>query len=121
MSFIWPYAPMDVMTERLQWLTDVLQARSAEQRICMREIPRRAFSMSHMMSAARYSEAQQTVREEEDFLMQVMVMEVMVALVEVVNHTLLQLLLLKLKPHKLVTQVYMDLEVMVLLLAIQEE
>jgi len=68
MSFIWPYAPMDVMTERLQWLTDVLQARSAEQRICMREIPRRAFSMSHMMSAARYSEAQQTVREEEDFL-----------------------------------------------------
>jgi len=68
MPTIWPYAPVDSITERLVWATEVLQSRSAEQRIALRRIPRRSFAATHIMAALRYAEAQSIIRTEEDFL-----------------------------------------------------
>lgn len=68
MPTIWPYAPVDSITERLAWSTDVLQSRSAEQRIALRRIPRRSFAATHIMGALRYAEAQSIIRTEEDYL-----------------------------------------------------
>lgn len=67
MPTIWPYPPVDSMREQLAWLTDVLQSRTAEQRIAWRRIPRRTFSMSHIMDANTYARAKGLIRVEEDF------------------------------------------------------
>lgn len=40
MSNVWPFPPQRQLKERTEWKTDVLRARSAEQRICLRNAPR---------------------------------------------------------------------------------
>jgi hypothetical protein len=54
---IWPFKPRDGLIESLDWRTDVFQAKAAEQRIALREAPRRTFNMDHFMTEYEYSAA----------------------------------------------------------------
>ena len=60
---IWPFPPRDGMIESLEWMTDVLRAKSAEQRIAMRIAPRRSFIMEHVRYDYDYSAARTLVRD----------------------------------------------------------
>lgn len=40
MSKVWPFPPQRELKEKTEWKTEVLRARSAEQRICLRNTPR---------------------------------------------------------------------------------
>lgn len=40
MSTVWPFVPQRGMKERMQWRTEVIRCKSAEQRICLRSAPR---------------------------------------------------------------------------------
>lgn len=64
MATIWPFCPVGGVSERLEWKTDVLQARSSEQRIAMRRVPLRSMSLSHMLSEQQASKAGQIIRFE---------------------------------------------------------
>jgi len=47
---VWPFPPMVGMIEVLEWSSDVLISVSAEQRIALREAPRRTFNFEHTLS-----------------------------------------------------------------------
>lgn len=44
---VWPFKPLNPVNEALEWATDVFRAKSAEQRISLRERPRRVFQYQH--------------------------------------------------------------------------
>jgi hypothetical protein len=46
---LWPYPAQSPATEVLEWASDVIQAKGAEQRIALRVAPRRTFNYSHIM------------------------------------------------------------------------
>lgn len=50
---IWPFAPQDEVLETLEWKTDVLRAKSKEQRIALRQEPRQSFSFTHFMEPSQ--------------------------------------------------------------------
>jgi len=64
---LWPFPPIDEVIEILEWKTDVLQARSAEQRFRLRERPRRQWSFSHIFDAESQSAARSIIRGATDF------------------------------------------------------
>jgi hypothetical protein len=45
---IWPFKPRTPHTEALEWLTDVFEAKSGEQRIGLRRRPRRTLTFAHV-------------------------------------------------------------------------
>lgn len=59
---IWPFKPRAEMLEVLQWNTDVLASRDAEQRICLATAPGRTFQLSHLMSDYLYSAGRAMIR-----------------------------------------------------------
>lgn len=65
MTTIWPFAPVGGVSERLEWSTDVLQARASEQRIALRRVPHRSMVLSHVLSEQQTSTAKQIVRTED--------------------------------------------------------
>ncbi len=54
---VWPFPSTAEMIERLEWRTDVIRSRASEQRIAMRSVPRRIFSLTHVANDALYSRA----------------------------------------------------------------
>lgn len=65
---LWPFKPLDKMTEVLEWSTDVIRSQAAEQRLALRPAPRRSFDLDHMLDAQQYSAAQELVRRYQSFL-----------------------------------------------------
>jgi hypothetical protein len=59
---LWPFKPLRDYPETLGWLTDVLRAKSAEQRIAMRTAPRFTVAYQFLMSASQFSRAQSMAR-----------------------------------------------------------
>lgn len=49
MSNVWPFPPQRQLKERTEWKTEVLRARSAEQRICLRNTPRTSIEYSFQL------------------------------------------------------------------------
>lgn len=64
---LWPFPPVDEVIEILEWKTDVLSARSAEQRFRLRERPRRQWSFSHIFDAESQSSARSIIRGASSF------------------------------------------------------
>lgn len=62
-AVVWPFPPRDEMIEELNWVTDVIPAKSAEQRIALRSAPRRIFQFAHTMNDFMYSHACAVMRE----------------------------------------------------------
>lgn len=54
---VWPFPSTAEMIERLEWRTDVIRSPASEQRIAMRSVPRRIFSLAHVADDALYSRA----------------------------------------------------------------
>lgn len=67
MTQIWPFKPRDELIEALEWRTDIFQAKAGEQRIALREAPRRVFNMDHHLTEYEYSSARAMMREAEVF------------------------------------------------------
>lgn len=40
MTNVWPFVPQRELKERMEWMTEVIRCRSAEQRLCLRNAPR---------------------------------------------------------------------------------
>lgn len=60
---VWPFKPRTPMLERMQWLTDVIQARIQEQRISLREEPRVWLEMEHELTDQQYQIARNIARD----------------------------------------------------------
>lgn len=54
---IWPFIPQTRFRETLQWMTDVMQAYSAEQRLALRTAPRQQFQYEFQLTESQYSRA----------------------------------------------------------------
>ena len=54
---IWPFVPQTKFRETLQWMTDVMQAYSAEQRLALREAPRQQLQYEFQLTQEQYSRA----------------------------------------------------------------
>lgn len=54
---VWPFVPQIQFTEELEWMTDVMQAYSTEQRYALRTAPRQAFSYAFQLDDYQYSRA----------------------------------------------------------------
>lgn len=59
---LWPFPAAQEITEVLEWRTDVLQARSAEQRIALRAHPREIVTFQHRLDALGLARAAELVR-----------------------------------------------------------
>lgn len=58
----WPFAPLSPVVERLEWLTEVLPARQAEQRLALRATPRETLVLRHRLDQAGQAEAMAAIR-----------------------------------------------------------
>ena len=54
---IWPFVPQTKFRETLQWMTDVMQAYSAEQRLALRAAPRQQLQYEFQLTPDQYSRA----------------------------------------------------------------
>jgi hypothetical protein len=54
---LWPFIPDTNMIEALEWATDVLPAKTTEQRIALRATPRQQFFMRHVFTPSEYARA----------------------------------------------------------------
>ncbi len=63
MTQIWPFPPLAEITETLEWQTDVIETINSEQRIALRDLPRRSFEMRHILSDEEYAAARAYLRE----------------------------------------------------------
>lgn len=61
-SPLWPFPAAQEITEVLEWRTDVLQARGAEQRIALRARPREIVTFQHRLDARGLARAAERVR-----------------------------------------------------------
>jgi hypothetical protein len=73
MTATWPFEPDSQPVEVLEWMTDVIRCRSAEQRLAMRTIPRVEYEYAYTMDDATYGRAKELARDigEEDFYLPV--------------------------------------------------
>ncbi|RLP22270.1 hypothetical protein [Mesorhizobium sp. YM1C-6-2] len=58
----WPFRPLLPVTETIETLTDILSARTGEQRIALRKAPRQFFSYAVRTTPARFSRAKDYAR-----------------------------------------------------------
>ena len=68
MSVVWPFKSREELVETLEWKTDVLEPINREQRIALRDFPRRSFNLSHSVSELGLSAARAAIRQDDDFL-----------------------------------------------------
>jgi len=68
MASLWPYIPVGDVVEVLEWLTDVIRTQSAEQRIALRDRPRRRWQFGHVFSHDQHAGARSLVRAADGFL-----------------------------------------------------
>lgn len=54
---VWPFVPQTKFREQLQWMTDVMQAYSAEQRLALRVAPRQTLQYDFQLDQQQYSRA----------------------------------------------------------------
>lgn len=54
---VWPFVPQTRFRESLEWLTDVLRAYSAEQRLALRLAPRQSLQHDYQLTPYQYSRA----------------------------------------------------------------
>lgn len=59
---LWPFPAAQEITEVLEWRTDVLQARGAEQRIALRTRPREIVTFQHRLDALGLARAAELAR-----------------------------------------------------------
>ena len=64
---LWPFPPVDEVIEVLEWRTDVLLARSTEQRFRLRERPRRQWSFNHIFDSEGQAAARAIMRSATSF------------------------------------------------------
>lgn len=50
---VWPFVPTQEMTEALEWRTDVIRSKGAEQRLALLDAPRQAFELRHLFLEPR--------------------------------------------------------------------
>lgn len=62
MPRLWPYPVHQPIEEVLEWRTDVLAARAAEQRIALRPAPREILTCTHVLDAAGITRATELAR-----------------------------------------------------------
>lgn len=68
MSLIWPFRPLIDFTDTLEWLTDIIETKSDEQRISLRDLPRRTFGMRHLLQGTNYAAAIAYITASDDYL-----------------------------------------------------
>lgn len=54
---VWPFVPQTKFRETLEWMTDVMQAYSAEQRLALREAPRQVLQYDFQLDPQQFSRA----------------------------------------------------------------
>lgn len=54
---VWPFVPQVGPTQTVEWLTDVLSTRGAEQRISLREAPRTGITYNYVLSPREFADA----------------------------------------------------------------
>ncbi|UYA98697.1 putative virion structural protein [Xanthomonas phage vB_Xar_IVIA-DoCa5] len=54
---VWPFVPQTRFRESLEWMTDVLRAYSAEQRLALRVAPRQSLQHDYQLTPYQYSRA----------------------------------------------------------------
>lgn len=57
MDNLWPFSPQRGFTETIEWKTEVIQAKSAEQRIALRTVPRTEFKFDYIFDEATLDNA----------------------------------------------------------------
>ena len=60
---IWPWQINGELIEANEWLTDVIRAKSSEQRFAQRQIPRQSFVFSHNFTEQGYNAARSIIRQ----------------------------------------------------------
>lgn len=58
---IWPFIPQREFTEALEWLTDVIVCKGAEQRIALRPTPRQSYAFQLQLTENQYNRAKSLV------------------------------------------------------------
>lgn len=64
---VWPYKPLTPLQETLSWLTDIIMTYEGEQRIALRDVPRRVFNFDHLLNAQAAFGARAIYRETLDY------------------------------------------------------
>lgn len=64
---LWPYVPVGDITESVEWRTEVIRTKSAEQRIQTRPLPRRTWALRHVWNQDRASAARALLRTADHF------------------------------------------------------
>jgi hypothetical protein len=68
MMQVWPFRQRDTLIEALQWRTDVIRSKGAEQRFALRQAPRTVHNLKHRLSEQEYGSSRAMVRSNADFL-----------------------------------------------------
>lgn len=63
---VWPFKARAEMIETLEWRSDVIRAKSEEQRIALRDAPRRDFNLQHLLDHPMYAAARALIRVAEE-------------------------------------------------------
>lgn len=64
---VWPFEPLTPLLESNQWLTDIIQSKTNEQRFAMRQNPRQSFLFTHSLDDSQYQAARSLLRANESF------------------------------------------------------
>lgn len=59
---IWPFRPKSDTTEIFEWLTEIIQSRSGEQRIALRPVPRVKLNFDHLLDPFNVNAAKAIIR-----------------------------------------------------------
>lgn len=68
MSVVWSFPPTGKVTEILGWRTDVIQAKSQEQRIGLRKLPRRSWELEHQVLPEQVKYIKDVYLSDKDFI-----------------------------------------------------
>jgi hypothetical protein len=63
---LWPFSPQEKYVETLEWLTDIIRAPEAEQRIALREDPRNTYSYKYFWDYQTLSHAKLFIRDQQE-------------------------------------------------------
>ena len=64
--FTWPFIPQRIHTETLEWKTDVIRTKAAEERIALRIAPRHTYDYDYVMDERQFSRAKLLSQDGED-------------------------------------------------------